>query len=108
MPGRSSGMDQLAAQAVLASQIWSTQTALLLRSCRGHDGEVTDLAINRDNTMVASSSNDTTIRCWSLEVPMLQTHLIAGQIVAAGSLTPAFSAFAVTGTACLTPCGSCQ
>jgi len=48
-------------------QIWSVQTALLLRSCRGHDGEVTDLAINLDSTMVASSSNDTTIRCWSLE-----------------------------------------
>ena len=49
-------------------QIWSTQTALLLRSCRGHDGEVTDLAINIENSMIASSSNDTTIRCWSLEV----------------------------------------
>ncbi|KAL0034434.1 hypothetical protein WJX79_002167 [Trebouxia sp. C0005] len=48
-------------------KIWSVQTALLLRSCRGHDGEVTDLAINLDSTMVASSSNDTTIRCWSLE-----------------------------------------
>ncbi len=48
-------------------QIWSVQTALLLRSCRGHDGEVTDLAINLDSTMVASSSNDTTIRCWSLK-----------------------------------------
>ncbi|KAL0024726.1 hypothetical protein WJX77_011758 [Trebouxia sp. C0004] len=48
-------------------KIWSVQTALLLRSCRGHDGEVTDLAIHLDSTMVASSSNDTTIRCWSLE-----------------------------------------
>jgi len=55
------------AQAMVAMQIWSVQTALLLRSCRGHDGEVTDLAINLDSTMVASSSNDTTIRCWSLE-----------------------------------------
>ena len=52
---------------MVAMQIWSVQTALLLRSCRGHDGEVTDLAINLDSTMVASSSNDTTIRCWSLE-----------------------------------------
>ena len=49
-------------------QIWSVHTAMLLTSCRGHDGEVTDLAVNLDSTIVASSSNDTTIRCWSLEV----------------------------------------
>lgn len=52
----------------LGLQIWSSQTALLLRSCRGHDGEVTDLAINMESSMVASSSNDQTIRCWSLQV----------------------------------------
>lgn len=38
-------------------------------SCLGHEGEVTDLAVCRDNSMVASSSNDTTVRVWSLEVP---------------------------------------
>ncbi|KAL3137809.1 hypothetical protein ABBQ38_005065 [Trebouxia sp. C0009 RCD-2024] len=48
-------------------KIWSSQTALLLRSCRGHDGEVTDLALNMESSMVASSSNDQTIRCWSLK-----------------------------------------
>lgn len=48
--------------------MWSAETALLLVSCRGHEGEVTDLALSPDNTIVASSSTDTTIRCWSLEV----------------------------------------
>lgn len=43
---------------------------MLSRSCRGHDGEVTDLAINMQSSMVASSSNDQTIRCWSLEVSL--------------------------------------
>ena len=60
---------------MVAMQIWSVQTALLLRSCRGHDGEVTDLAINLNSTMVASSSNDTTIRCWSLEACTLLMNL---------------------------------
>ena len=69
------GIDRHTAQAMLALQIWSVQTALLLRSCRGHDGEVTDLAINLDSTMVASSSNDTTIRCWSLEACTLPMKL---------------------------------
>lgn len=55
-------------QSSCVAQIWSTQTAQLLRSCRGHDGEVTDLAVNLNSTIVASSSNDTTIRCWSLQV----------------------------------------
>ena len=49
-------------------QMWSVESALLLASCRGHQGEVTDLAVNADNSIVASSSNDTVIRCWSLLV----------------------------------------
>lgn len=49
-------------------QIWSVETALLLMSCRGHEGEVTDLALSSDNGIVASSSNDTTIRCWNMMV----------------------------------------
>lgn len=50
------------------TQIWSTETALLLCTCRGHRAEVTDLAVNVDNTLFASSSNDHTVRCWSLKV----------------------------------------
>lgn len=62
------------------AQIWSTETALLLCTCRGHRAEVTDLAVNVDNTLFASSSNDHTVRCWSLEVSTtlmywLATHL---------------------------------
>ena len=49
-------------------QIWSVESALLLASCRGHQGEVTDLAVAADNSVVASSSNDAVIRCWSLQV----------------------------------------
>lgn len=35
---------------------------------RGHEAELTDLAVSCDNKMVASSSNDYTIRVWSLKV----------------------------------------
>lgn len=49
-------------------QLWSTETGLLRQTCRGHDGEVTDLAVSLDDSMVASSCTDWTIRCWSLKV----------------------------------------
>ncbi len=49
-------------------QIWSTRTGLLHASCRGHDAEITDLAVSCDNSLVASSSMDSTIRVWQLEV----------------------------------------
>ena len=48
-------------------QMWSMQTGLLRMTCRGHDGEVTDLAVSADNAMAASSSNDASIRVWGLQ-----------------------------------------
>ena len=41
---------------------------MLVTACRGHEGEVTDLSVSADDGMVASSSNDSTVRCWSLLV----------------------------------------
>ena len=48
-------------------QMWSMQTGLLRMTCRGHEGEVTDLAVSADNAMAASSSNDASIRVWGLQ-----------------------------------------
>ncbi len=53
---------------MLDTQIWSLNTCCLLASCRGHDAEVTDLAVDGSGTLLASCSNDCTIRLWSLEV----------------------------------------
>lgn len=53
-------------------QIWSMQTAMLQMACRGHTAEITDLAVSCDNLMLASSSNDHTIRIWDLSVRLLQ------------------------------------
>lgn len=60
---------------VATAQIWSMETALLLCTCRGHRAEVTDLAVNTDNTLFASSSNDHTVRCWSLQVSASHAQL---------------------------------
>lgn len=58
-------------------QIWSADTAVLVTACRGHAGEVTDLSVAVDDSLVASSSNDSTVRCWSLMVSVLQ-HVQGG------------------------------
>ncbi|GIM13074.1 hypothetical protein Vretimale_16295, partial [Volvox reticuliferus] len=48
-------------------KIWSSETGTLLKSCRGHDAEITDFAVNRDNTMLASGDVAHAIRVWSLQ-----------------------------------------
>ncbi|CAJ2629040.1 unnamed protein product [Trifolium pratense] len=47
-------------------KIWSMETAFCLASCRGHEGDITDLAVSSNNAVVASASNDFTIRVWRL------------------------------------------
>lgn len=47
-------------------KIWSMETAYCLASCRGHEGDITDLAVSSNNALVASASNDCIIRVWRL------------------------------------------
>ncbi|WOL15991.1 PH-interacting protein-like [Canna indica] len=47
-------------------KIWSMETAFCLASCRGHEGDITDLAVSSNNALVASSANDFIIRVWRL------------------------------------------
>ncbi|KIY94943.1 Bromodomain and WD repeat-containing protein 1, partial [Monoraphidium neglectum] len=48
-------------------KIWDVRTGLLRASCRGHDQEVTDLAVSGDNRLAASGSLDRSIRVWNLQ-----------------------------------------
>ncbi|KAL9225130.1 hypothetical protein vseg_001088 [Gypsophila vaccaria] len=47
-------------------KIWSMETAYCLASCRGHEGDITDVAVSSNNALVASASNDCVIRTWRL------------------------------------------
>ncbi|XP_030454648.2 uncharacterized protein LOC115675964 isoform X1 [Syzygium oleosum] len=47
-------------------KIWSMETAFCLASCRGHEGDITDLAVSSNNALVASASNDFVIQVWRL------------------------------------------
>ncbi|KAI9070995.1 hypothetical protein K1719_014738 [Acacia pycnantha] len=42
------------------------ETTFCLASCRGHEGDITDLAVSSNNALVASASNDFVIRVWCL------------------------------------------
>ncbi|KAK3741718.1 hypothetical protein QZH41_012911 [Actinostola sp. cb2023] len=59
-------------------KIWSTKNGHLLATLRGHQAEITDIAINYENTLVAAGSCDKLIRVWSLKttypVAILQGH----------------------------------
>eukprot|EP00873_Tetraselmis_striata_P019505 jgi/Tetstr1/439769/TSEL_028182.t1 len=50
-------------------KIWSARTGLLISTCRGHNGEVTDLSVSICNNFVASSSNDASVRVWHFTGP---------------------------------------
>ncbi|KAL8232778.1 hypothetical protein R6Q57_002556 [Mikania cordata] len=67
-------------------KIWSMETAFCLASCRGHEGDITDLAVNLNNYLVASASNDYNIRVWRLPdgmpISVLRGHIGAVTAIA--------------------------
>ncbi|CAL0320874.1 unnamed protein product [Lupinus luteus] len=67
-------------------KIWSMETAFCLASCRGHEGDITDLAVSSNNALVASASNDFVIRVWRLpdgmQISVLRGHTGAVNTIA--------------------------
>ncbi|KAF5931439.1 hypothetical protein HYC85_032312 [Camellia sinensis] len=67
-------------------KIWSMETAFCLASCRGHEGDITDLAVSSNNALVASASNDYSIRVWRLPdgfpISVLRGHIGAVTAIA--------------------------
>lgn len=48
-------------------KLWSATTGDLLYTLRGHTGNITDLAVDRNQHLVATSSEDKTIRVWEIQ-----------------------------------------
>lgn len=48
-------------------KIWSVRDGRLLATLRGASGEISDIAIDPENTMIAAGSCDKIIRVWSLQ-----------------------------------------
>ncbi|XP_028322321.1 bromodomain and WD repeat-containing protein 3 [Gouania willdenowi] len=59
-------------------KIWATDDGRLLATLRGHSAEICDMAVNYENSLIASASCDKVIRVWCLRTcaPMtvLQVH----------------------------------
>ena len=60
-------------------KIWSTFDMRLLATLRGHDKEITDMAVSYENTYLASGSCDKVVRVWCLKskapTAVLQGHM---------------------------------
>jgi WD40 repeat protein len=52
-------------------QVWCVRTGLLLVTARGHTGEISDLSLSADGSMVASGATDADVRVWSLQVNLI-------------------------------------
>jgi len=57
-------------------KVWSARTGVLLATLRGHAAEITDLAINAEGTLLASSDVAGVIRVWSLDSGMQVCNLL--------------------------------
>ncbi|XP_069743525.1 PH-interacting protein isoform X2 [Narcine bancroftii] len=59
-------------------KIWTTDDGRLLATLRGHSAEISDMAVNYENTMIAAGSCDKIIRVWCLRtcapLAVLQGH----------------------------------
>ncbi|OCT78331.1 PH-interacting protein isoform X2 [Xenopus laevis] len=59
-------------------KIWATDDGRLLATLRGHAAEISDMAVNFENTMIAAGSCDKMIRIWCLRtcapLAILQGH----------------------------------
>lgn len=59
-------------------KIWATDDGRLLATLRGHAAEISDMAVNYENTLLASAGCDKMIRVWCLRtcapITVLQGH----------------------------------
>ncbi|KAK6636696.1 hypothetical protein RUM43_010358 [Polyplax serrata] len=51
----------------LLVKVWSTQSGRLLATLRGASSEITDMAVNVENTLLAAGSLDRVLRVWCLQ-----------------------------------------
>lgn len=57
-------------------KIWSSITGMLLMTLRGHEGEIMDMQVHPDNTLLASCDDKKSIRVWCLQSGATVTCLL--------------------------------
>ncbi|CAG8447947.1 12477_t:CDS:10 [Ambispora leptoticha] len=48
-------------------KVWCTNTAALIATLAGHDDAISDMSLNKESTLLATSSNDCTLTVWDLK-----------------------------------------
>ncbi|CAG8434040.1 10719_t:CDS:10 [Ambispora gerdemannii] len=48
-------------------KVWCTNTAALIATLTGHDDAISDMSLNKESTLLATSSNDCTLTVWDLK-----------------------------------------
>lgn len=66
-------------------KVWSVLSGRLLATLRGHSAEIVDLAVNYENTMLASGSCDKMIRIWCLQTTVCM-YILHGHTATVTSL----------------------
>ncbi|KAJ2875507.1 hypothetical protein GGH93_001526 [Coemansia aciculifera] len=68
-------------------KIWCTKTGFLINTFKGHQEVITDLALNVENTLLASASADGTARIWNLKTGEPRAVLVANSVGRCKSIT---------------------
>ncbi|KAJ2451316.1 hypothetical protein EV183_003688 [Coemansia sp. RSA 2336] len=58
-------------------KVWCTRSGFLINTFKGHQDVVTDIALNTENTMLASASADGTVRVWNIKTGEPRAVLVA-------------------------------
>lgn len=48
-------------------KVWCVRTGHLIHTIRGHQNVITDIAINQENTLIATASTDGCVRVWTMD-----------------------------------------
>ena len=64
-------------------KIWSPHTGQLVRNLTGHSKGLSDIAWSSDSVFLASASDDTTVRIWTVDT----VRLVHSPVFAPGSLS---------------------
>ncbi|KAJ2021211.1 hypothetical protein GGI14_000295 [Coemansia sp. S680] len=68
-------------------KIWCTKTGFLINTFKGHQDVITDMALNVENTLLASASADGTVRIWNLKTGEPRAVLVANSVGRCKSIT---------------------
>lgn len=52
-------------------KVWSARDGRLLKTLRGHEGEISDMSVNYENRLLASGGLDRVVRIWDLKTSKL-------------------------------------